>query len=145
MEDFDGPGETQLVLALELDGSSSLMLTNAGWSSVADQQYPSLAVLVNGNVYDGAGGVGVEVLGRKGFAMNMPAEFLNDVAAGRALDVYLGDQVVDSLSLTGSADGVSALRRCIVGVRREHEAAERERRRFEGLPRDPFAPKHTGN
>lgn len=99
-----------------------------------------MEIVVGEWVYSGPGGRGYISEGyRPGFTMKMPDTFLDKFASATGLKVYNGDILVDSLDLDGSAAAVASLRRCISAVKRQKEAEERERRRWEHIPEDPFA------
>ncbi|UQV19632.1 energy transducer TonB [Brevundimonas albigilva] len=138
--DFEGAGATELYVTLELDGSSTVLINNANWTTVDDQRYPDVEVVLDDQAYTGGGARGYISEGyRRGLTMRMPATFVDDFAAARSFKVFNGEQLVDSLSLDGSAGAASGLRRCITSVRRAHDAAERERQRLAHIPENPFA------
>lgn len=76
----------------------------------------------------------------KGFLSGFPAdEFLSTFAGSKSLHIYMGDTVVDKLSLSGSAAGMALFKRCWIWVTGTERAAQAERDRFRDIPRDPFA------
>jgi protein TonB len=136
--EFEGKGDTQLLVMLHIDGSAFSSLTNTGWSAEKGKEYDIQWVL-NGREYSG-GSVGIgDGYYRNGFAAKFGPEFLTDFAKSPNLLVYRGDVVVDQLKLNGSAAALAVAQRCLQGVRRDHEAADRERRRFSHIADDPFA------
>lgn len=138
--EYEGPGSTELLVSLELDGSNMVLVTNSNWSAVADRAYPEISVTVDQSSYGGSGAVGHVSQGyRPGFVIRLPASFLDDFAKGRSLRFHNGEALVDSLKLEGSAAAAASLRRCISTVKRYREAEERDRRRLEHIPTDPFA------
>jgi TonB family protein len=138
-QSFEGAGSTELVVSIELDGSAVVMVQNENWSTVKGQRYPDVSISVDQDIYSGGVATGVGDLLSKGFVIGVPAEFLDDFAKGRTLRFHNGGTLVDSLSLSGSAAAVGSLRRCMEVVRRENQAAERERQRLAHIPIDPFA------
>ncbi len=136
---FEGPGSTELIVTIELDGSAIVMVQNENWSTVKGQKYPDISITIDDNAYSGGIATGVGDYLSKGFVIGVPAEFLDDFGRGRSLRFHNGDTLVDSLNLRGSAAATSSLRRCIEVVRRENQTAERERQRLAHIPTDPFA------
>ena len=138
--DFEGEGATELSVSLELDGSSYVIISNLNWTTVEDRQYPDASVTIDHVSFAGGDTVGTVTGGyRRGLMMKMPVGFVDHFARGSSFKVHNGGQLVDSLDLEGSAAATSSLRRCINVVRREHEAAERERQRLAHIPKNPFA------
>lgn len=136
--EYEGKGDTQFLVMLHIDGSAFSSLTNTGWSAEKGKEYDIQWVL-NGKVYSG-GSVGIgDGYYRNGFAAKFGSEFLIDLAKGANLLVYRGDVVVDQLKLNGSAAALAVAQRCLQAVRRDQDAADRERRRFSHIADDPFA------
>lgn len=142
-EEYEGKGETNLLIVLNVDGSAGAMMTNYGWSAADDENY-ELSWIVNGSVYTGpAFGIGKRYETRKGFGGKFRAEFIDDIAKGSSLLVQRGDIVVDQLSLDGSGAAIAMAKRCLAVVKAEIAAAERERQRFAHIADDPFAGEPT--
>lgn len=138
--EYEGEGATELVVTVELDGSSMVLATNSNWTTEPDRQYPDMALEVGRTRYAGAGAKGsTSDSYKRGFTMPMPAEFLDDFAQGDNLKFFNGETLVDSLNLKGSAIAVRSLRECITAVRRQRDAEERERQRLAHIPTNPFA------
>jgi len=135
--DFEGPGETLVVLLKRTDGRVVLEVTNLAWTAREDEKYQTAFVL-NGYRYSGSA-IGTKNGARSGFATSFGSDFAEDFAKGSSLHVYLGDQRIDQLSLEGTAAAVAAIERCLTKVRATAAAAERERQRYAHLPEDPFA------
>lgn len=137
---YEGPGSTELNVSIELDGSSAVLINNQNWSAREGVTYPEMEIVLDQWVYSGPGGLGYISSGyRPGFSMIMPVDFLETFAQAKSLKVYNGDTLVDSLDLEGSAAAVASLRRCLMAVQRQRAAEERERRRWEHIPTDPFS------
>ncbi|MCD2324994.1 energy transducer TonB [Sphingomonas sp. IC-56] len=136
--EYEGPGDSSLAIALYQDGRVLISDVNYGWSAEKEQIYPEVSFALNGESYTGAA-VGVEILGKKGFAMKFGGEILADIAAAQAVRVYKGDTLIDRLSLGGSSSALAMTKRCLAAVRTAHADAERERKRWADLPKDPFA------
>ena len=50
--EYEGEGETLLVLGLSIDGSVTMSVSNYNWSAVRDQDY-DLVYYLNGTAYAG--------------------------------------------------------------------------------------------
>lgn len=57
----------------------------------------------------------------------------------------MGDTLVDSLALKGSAAAISMVDRCLNAMRAVQAAGEHERQRFAHIPDDPFAGASTAS
>jgi hypothetical protein len=136
--EYEGSGESELLLGFNLDRSVLLILSNYNWSAEVDKRY-ELKTVVNEYQYSGpaVGRRGDD--GRRGFAAAYEPEFRDDLAAGQNLKFYLGDTLIDQLSLKGSSAALAVVDRCLAQLKREKDAAEAERRRLEHIPKDPFA------
>lgn len=142
--EYEGPGDSALAIALYNDGRIVISDVNYGWSAEKGQIYPEISFALNGESYTGTA-VGIEILGKKGFAMKFGGEILADIAAAPAVRVYKGDTLIDRLSLDGSAAALAMTKRCLAAVRTSVAAAERERKRWSDLPSDPFAAEKGGS
>jgi TonB family protein len=142
MQEFEGKGETELVLVASNDGKIGLSVRNAGWSPTEGQDY-DLDFVLNGRSYGGGGAVGLADGYKKGFAAAFGDDFMRDFASGTSLLIYRGETLVDQLSLKGTAAGVAMLRRCLSAIKADKAAADREMQRFAHIADDPFAAKPT--
>jgi TonB family protein len=137
--EYEGEGETLLVLGLATDGSVLLTVTNYNWSTAADQTY-NLVFYLNGTAYSGGKSLGFANAGRKGFATWFEPDFLKHFAASTYLTIKSeAGKVVDDLKLEGSAAGLAQVRRCVAHLRAVAAAEAREKARFAHIPQDPFA------
>lgn len=136
--EYEGPGDSSLAIGLYADGRIIIANVNYSWSAENGRRYPEVSFELNGQRYTGTA-TGVDIVGKKGFAMKFGEEILADVAAARAVHVYKDDTLVDRLRLDGSAAALGVTKRCLASVRAKQAAAERERRRWSDLPKDPFA------
>lgn len=138
--EYEGEGATELVVTIELDGSSMVLATNSNWTTEPDRQYPDMALEAGRTRYAGAGAKGsTSGTYKRGFTMPMPAGFLDDFAQSDNLKFFNGEALVDSLNLKGSAIAVRSLRACITAVRHQRDAEDRERQRLAHIPTNPFA------
>ena len=133
------PGETTLLLGLDLDRTNHLSVLNANWS-IQPKDQVKLSFRLSKGAYPDHFAVGMESEGKKGFVTNFDAKFIDQFAASTTLDIARGKVPVEQLSLTGSAAAVAELRRCvwIHRVRANGEVAGKERP--DHIPADPFAP-----
>lgn len=137
--EFEGKGDTELSVAKYLDGHAMVIVTNFQWSAKKDQQY-DLDFVLGDKAFGGGASIGVsESYGRKGFASRFPADFIPAFAAASGFKIYMGDMLVDSVNLSGSAAALQTVERCLQAKRAVQAAAERERRRFSHIADDPFA------
>lgn len=138
-DSFEGKGDTELTVVLDLDGSVGAMITNTGWSAVEGEKY-EMSWVLDGHQYDGTNiGFGGRYAYRKGFIGKFAASFLEDFARGSSLRILRGDILVDHLSLDGSAAAVAIAKRCVAHLRSIKTAAEKERQRLAHIVDDPFA------
>lgn len=141
--EYEGPGSTKTTLFRTLEGDRQdlvfLTVVNYEWSAKEKQTY-KLEYAFEGGVYerDAFGVVNDSIY--KGFMTAFPAdEFLKIYSKSPWFHIYMGDTVVDRLSLKGSTAGVALFNRCWSWVLSTERTANAERKKFEGIPRDPFA------
>lgn len=139
--EYKGPGESRLIVALQRSGGAVVMVDNYNWSSKKDEKYEDIRFELNASSYGGGTAHGTESSGRNGFIIAVDHNFMKDFAASTYFHVYKGDQVIDRLDLAGSAAAVASVRRCVAYVDGLRSAEERERKKYEDLPADPFAKK----
>lgn len=139
--EYSGPGDTTLSVALKRDGSVMLMVLNYNWSAKQGEKYEDISVIVNDAQYKGGFAIGTEIDGRKGFVVKANDAFLTDFVKSTYLHVYKGDAIIDRLTLDGSAAAVAMVKRCVAHVDSLRKAEEREKKKYEDLPTDPFAKK----
>lgn len=136
--EFEGPGETMVLVDKDIAGQITIGVTNANWSARKGQSY-SVSFELNGTTFGGGGAIGIEDGSRRGFAAKFLPGFEGHLARGSTLYVRLGETLVDELSLTGTAAALASVNACLREVRIAHAAAERERTRWSHIPKDPFA------
>lgn len=136
--DYDVPGATEMVVIKYVDGKIRIMITNRDWSAKQGKLY-DISYVLNGTSYGGAQAVGTADQGRKGFVSTFVADFADDFAQGSLLQVLLGEQQIERLSLDGSGAAMALVNQCLATARGDLAAAERERERRAQLPKDPFA------
>lgn len=150
--EFEGPGESKLVVLLHESGKLLVTDLNYDWSAKQDEKYPDVSFDIGGNVYSGTA-TGMEFQGRKGFSVGFLSDVdtvIDEFSRAGYLHIYKGEQRIDRLSLDGSGAGLAMTRRCLAEVRRlnaasrarearEAAAEAREKARYADLPKDPFA------
>ena len=138
--EFQGPGDTTLILTHQLNGRILLGVSNTNWSISKDDKFADLRYVLDKVAY--SGGEAVAVIhndGSKGFVTLLNADFLTDFAASKSLDIKRGDVVVDELLLNGSAAGLAQMGKCMAHLKAVEAAAAREKARWKHIPKDPFA------
>src|SRR6218665_293046 len=100
IQDFEGPGASNVVFAKKVDGTITLHIDNDNWTAKEGETY-DVTFALNGSAYSGPA-IGVVSSGRHGFFAKMGAGFEVDLARGNGLIVLLGEQQIDNLSLHGT-------------------------------------------
>lgn len=136
--EFEGPGETTLVLLKFADGKLGIHVTNSQWTARDDMKY-NVSYALNGMTYTGGKAKGAATTGARGFISMFEPEFERDFAKGSTIVIYLDDLEIDRLSLTGTTVALQAVNSCLAKVRTAMSAEAREQARWADLPRDPFA------
>lgn len=136
--EYKGPGESRLTVGLQRDGRVIVMVDNYNWSAKKGEEYKDIRFQLNGNSYGGGTATGTQDGARNGFVIGVDGSFLQDFTASTYFHLYKGDQLIDRLDLAGSAVAVAAVKRCLNYVDALRKAEERERRKYEDLPKDPF-------
>jgi TonB family protein len=143
---YEGKGETNLGLIERLDGTIVLSIDNDNWSAEKSLIY-DLSLIFDTKAYDVKGiGVG-EKFERRGFLISLNVEsskkILSNIAASSGLKIYLGDTLVDNLSLSGTSAAIQRMDQCLAKYRAALKAAEREKQRWSHIPDDPFSAEKT--
>jgi TonB family protein len=113
---YNRPGETYITFAKSVKGWLVAQVINRGWATTAGAPY-QITYLVNGRVVDGEWSVGATDGAKKGYLTKFRPDFERALAAGHSLRIYLGDQLVAELSLTGTAVAIDAVNECLNGLR----------------------------
>ena len=140
---YDRPGQTTLLVGLEVDGDNHVTLLNANWS-IKPKDQVKLNFRLAKAAYADHFAVGMESEGKKGFVTRFEAKFLADFAASTTLDITRGKVPVEKLALDGSAAAVKELRRCVWIHKAKGLGIETGKERADGIPADPFAPDQNG-
>ena len=136
---YQGPGETTLLLGLNIDGTNHLTVLNDNWS-IKQKDRLELSFQLSRGGYSNHPVVGMASGGKKGFVTNFETKFPSYFAASKALHINRGDVPVEQLSLDGSGAAVAELRRCVGIIEAKSAADTPEKGRSALIPKDPFAP-----
>lgn len=142
--EYEGPGATVLTLAKFTDDGIAISVTNYRWTAKANEKY-DVSYVLNGEVWGGKDSNGHVSGSRRGFSAFFNSGFEKDFAAGASIHIYLGDQKIDQLSLEGTSIALASVNKCLRGLRAEIATEQREKARWEHLPKDPFATESTQN
>ena len=137
--EFEGPGATTLTLLKDISGEIFIQVTNSGWTAKQGASY-NVEFHLNQSTYSGTV-VGFGDYTRRGFSGKFGSYFEKDFSTGRNMRIYIGDDLIDDLSLSGSAVALQAISRCLIKVRAAVAATDRERARWSHIPKDPFVGK----
>ena len=139
--EFEGPGSSNFVFGHSYEHGIGFILTNGDWTSKKDEIY-DIRFEVNNMVYTSKA-LGITHDYQKGFLTVFDEEFgadlEKDMAAGSNLHVFLGDQLIDRLSLEGTSAALASMKTCYARQKRKAIAAEAEKARWQDLPKNPFA------
>lgn len=134
---FPHPGNTTLLLGLDVDGANHLSVLNANWS-IEPKDRLKLDFRLSKSAYPGHFAVGMESDGARGFVTKFGTRFPDAFAASDFLHINRGKVPVERLGLAGSGSAVKELRGCVAAQRKKPAAPRRESWRDQ-IPRDPFA------
>lgn len=148
--EFEGPGDSELFLSMYLNGITLLTDVNSEWSAKEDEVYDDITAYMGGTTYGGSRAVGVDFDGKKGFAIRVSPAMVDAIAAARSIHLYKGETRIDRLNLSGTGAAIATMRRCMTALKADHAAAERiaaaeraaaerEKRRYADMPKNPFA------
>ena len=136
--DYEGPGTTTLLLALDTDGTNRLSLLNKNWSVKPASRLQLDFHLSNGHYLQHVA-IGIAAKGKRGFATNFEWRFPGYFAASSVLRVDRGDVPVVRLTLDGASVAMAELRRCVAGQKSDARAGSRTGKTGPTIPEDPFA------
>lgn len=137
---FPRPGETSLLLGLDLDGKNHLSVLNANWS-IRPQDRLKLDFHLSSGGYAKHFAVGMASEGKQGFVTSFETRFPTYFAASKLLTISRGDVPVERLDLDGSGAAVVELRACVEAQRDPPALSAGETARTDDIPLDPFAAK----
>lgn len=139
---YEGKGRTTLIYAKKPDNSVDIIVQNSNWTSKKTDQY-QMSLVFDDSTYDvHAIGTG-ENYQSKGFGLTLAPESAKIIASkishSSGLRIYLGDNLVDDLSLKGTASAIKVIDICLDLISIEQAAAAREKAKLAHIPDDPFA------
>lgn len=134
---FPHPGNTTLLLGLDVDGANHLSVLNANWS-IEPKDRLKLNFRLSKSAYPDHFAVGMASDGAQGFVTTFGTKFPDAFAASNFLHISRGKVPVERLGLAGSGAAVKELRACVAAQRSKPAAAKAESWRDQ-IPRDPFA------
>ncbi|QJU59844.1 hypothetical protein HL653_20725 [Sphingomonas sp. AP4-R1] len=135
---FDRPGETTLLLGLDLDGKNHLSVLNTHWS-IKPQDRLKLDFRLSNGGYTKHFAVGMVSEGKQGFVTSFETKFPTFFATSKILQIFRGDVPVERLALDGSGAAVVELRTCVEAQRDKPVKAGPDERASDDIPADPFA------
>lgn len=124
---------TTLFVNKDINGRLVVAVDNPSWTIQEGQLY-NVEYTLNGSTYDGP-----STALKDGFGIMFNEEFERDFALGDGLYMTIDGKVIDNLSLRGSSLALKYLNECVSILKREHNAAQREKARFAYIDADPFA------
>lgn len=136
---FPRPGETTLLLGLDIDQANRLSVLNTNWS-IQPKDQVKLNFRLNKAAYPDHLAIGIESAGKKGFVTDFKPDFLTAFAASTTLAITRGKVPVEQLGLTGSAAAIKELRRCVWIHKVKAGGGSPGKEGADGIPVDPFAP-----
>lgn len=138
--EYEGEGETTVVLSLDLDNQPYLLVSNYNWS-IKDKDEFKLNYELSNGAYTDHPAIGSKSGIRGGFITIFEDRFPEYFAQSTYLHITRDGAFVDKLSLKGTGVAVAELRKCLAIVKTRAEAEAREKARFSDIPKDPFAAK----
>lgn len=138
MMDYAGEGSTDLYFIEDVEGNSTIIVRNYGWSAKDGETYP-MTFWLDRRPFEGEVTGLKSVGGKAGFGIKGDASFRAAFAAASGLTITRGETVVDDLSLKGSSAALDAVSRCVARVKAKLAAETREKARFAHIAKDPFA------
>lgn len=142
-QEFEGKGDTELLLSLDTDQEVIVLVSNSNWS-VKDGEKFEVDWLLNGVSYTGNSVGSTSTDGKKGFGGKFDAKFLNDFSAASGLRMMREGTLIDNLSLSGTSVAVPMLKRCVAAKAAQDAADYKRDHQFDHIPTDPFAKPTAG-
>jgi len=136
---FEGPGDTALLLGLDTDGSNRLTVLNENWS-IKEKAQLKLTFRLSTASFPRHLAVGIAADGKQGFVTAFGTEFPTTFASSEFLHITRGDVPVAELGLEGSGPAVAELRKCVALFREKPRAISGKDSSRRRIPLDPFAP-----
>lgn len=141
--EFEGPGDSEMFVTLYDSGMILLGVFNSNWSSKDDEVYDDITAAMGDIQYGGSQAIGLTLDGKSGFGIKLHPSMLNALAGASSIRLYKGDAKMDHLNLSGTGVAIAMVKRCLATVKAENAAAAaaeaREKARYSGIAKDPFA------
>lgn len=135
---YERPGDTTVLLGLDMDGTNRLSVLNANWSIKAKDRL-TLNFRLSNSSYPAHFAVGIVSDGKQGFVTSFGAKFPSYFAASKDLQISRGDVPVERLSLERIDTAIAGLRTCVDGQPGEPAMATGGKAHSDDIPEDPFA------
>lgn len=132
------PGDTTMLIGLDIDGANRLSVLNANWS-IKSKDRLTLNFRLSNSSYPAHFAVGIVSDGKQGFVTSFGAKFPAYFAASKSLQISRGDVPVERLSLERVDVAVAELRKCVDDQSGEPQDATGGKVHSEDIPEDPFA------
>jgi periplasmic protein TonB len=139
---YNRPGQTDITFAKSVKGWLVIQVIDRSWTTTAGAPY-QIQYQINGRVLYGERSVGAADGVKKGYLTKLRPDFEQALAAGHTLRLYIGDQLVDDLSLTGTAAAINAVNQCLEGLRANRTATVIGKAPLVPRPTAPLGPKTT--
>ena len=135
---YDGVGDTTLLMGLDVSGSNHLSVLNDNWS-IKPKERLKLNFRLSKGGYANQVSIGLASNGKKGFVTAFEPKFLTHFATSGALQITRGDIPVEQLDLAGSGAAVAELRKCVDAQRTAARRVTKDAKPARAIPKDPFA------
>jgi TonB family protein len=135
---YNRPGQTDITFVKSVKGWLVVQVINRSWTTREGAPY-QINYQVNGRVLYGERSVGAADGVKKGYLTKLRPDFEQALAAGHSLRLYIGDQLVEDLSLTGAAAAINAVNQCLEGLRANRTAAVTGKAPLAPMPTVPLA------
>ncbi len=132
------PGDTTVLLGLDIDGTNRLSVLNANWSIKAKDRL-TLNFRLSNSSYPAHFAVGIVSDGKQGFVTSFGAKFPSYFAASKDLQIARGDVPVERLRLERIDAAVAGLGKCVDDQSGEPADAAAGKARSDDIPENPFA------
>lgn len=134
---YERPGETTVLLGVDIDGANRLSVLNANWS-IKSKDRLTLNFRLSNSSYPAHFAVGIVSDGKQGFVTSFGAKFPSYFAASKDLQISRGDVPVERLSLEKVDSAVVRLRKCVEDQSGQPAVATGDKAHSDAIPEDPF-------
>jgi len=135
---YERPGDTTVLLGLDIDGTNRLSVLNANWS-IKSKDRLTLNFRLSNSSYPAHFAVGIVSNGKQGFVTSFGAKFPSYFATSKDLQISRGDVPVERLDLEKIDAAVALLRKCVDDQSGEPADAAGGKTHSDDIPVDPFA------